>query len=183
MGVVILPLAIGVALGLIVAIWQTIRISTGANTKIIRNPDGSVYHPVGTIIGIFILWSLVCSVIAFIMIALINLGTSALSSINLGTSTPSFFKWGTLIRSLVIGLTIGLFISIFQAIRFYMAIAYLNKNRRLTSEEFRKTGKVLQPDYSRTEALVRPVFNIVGFPILCSLIFFVIALIVMFFIK
>ena len=68
MGVVILPLAIGVALGLIVAIWQTIRISTGANTKIIRNPDGSVYHPVGTIIGIFILWSLVCSVIAFIML-------------------------------------------------------------------------------------------------------------------
>ena len=82
MGFVILPLIVGLGLGLIFSIWQAIRISTGANTKIIRNPDGSVYRPVGTIIGFFILWSLVFSVIAFIMISIINLGTSALSSIN-----------------------------------------------------------------------------------------------------
>ena len=72
MGFVILPLIVGLGLGLIFSIWQAIRIFTGANTKIIRNPDGSVYHPVGTIIGIFILWALVFSVIAFIMISIIN---------------------------------------------------------------------------------------------------------------
>ena len=72
MDIAILSLAIGLAVGLIVTIWGSSRVFTGANTKISRNPDGSVYRPASTIIGLFILWSLVFFVIAFIVISMIK---------------------------------------------------------------------------------------------------------------
>ena len=73
MGMVTLPLEIGLGIGLILAIWQAIRVSTGANTKLIRNVDGSVYNPVVSIIGFFILWLLVFFVIDLIVVSIINL--------------------------------------------------------------------------------------------------------------
>ena len=53
MGTVTLSFEIGLGLGLIVSIWQAIRIYTG-EAKIGRNVDGSVFRPVATIIGFFI---------------------------------------------------------------------------------------------------------------------------------
>ena len=72
MGTLTLALIIGLAIGLILSIWQAIRIYTGANTKIIRNLDRSVYRPVATIIGFFVLWSLVFFVIALIVVSIIK---------------------------------------------------------------------------------------------------------------
>ena len=84
-----------------------------------------------------------------------------------------------MIIPLVIGLTIGLFISIVHAIRYYIAIRYVNKIVGLRL----KTGKPFPLDHNRMTALHHLVFNIVGFPVLCSLLFFVVALIVMSFIN
>jgi len=72
MGTLTLSLVIGSIIGLILSTWQANRIYTGANPIIIRNPDGSVYRPVATIIGFFILWSLVFFVIALVVVSIIN---------------------------------------------------------------------------------------------------------------
>ena len=71
MGTLTLSLVSGSAIGLIFSLWQAIRVYTG-EAKIGRNPDGSVYRPVATIIGFFILWSMVFFVVALIVISLIN---------------------------------------------------------------------------------------------------------------
>ena len=72
MGTLTLSLIVGVAIGLTVTIWQAIRIYTGANPRIARNPDDSVYRPVTTIVIFSILWSVVFFVIAFIVVSIIN---------------------------------------------------------------------------------------------------------------
>ena len=49
----------GLLLALIVGINQHKRLSSGANKKAIRNPDGSVYAGLWpTLIGVVILWSI-----------------------------------------------------------------------------------------------------------------------------
>lgn len=70
-----LSLKIGLVLGLLLTIWQAIRIFTGANPVIMRNEDGSVYRAVATLTLFFILWAVVSVAVAFIVISLIKLIT------------------------------------------------------------------------------------------------------------
>jgi len=72
MGAFTLSLIIGSAIGLIVTVRQVIRIYTGASTKVVRNPDGSVSLLVPSTIVFFILWSLVFFVVALILVSLLN---------------------------------------------------------------------------------------------------------------
>ena len=50
-----LALIIGVSIGAVLTVWQTIRMKTGENNKVMRNADGTVYAFTFTIVGSFIL--------------------------------------------------------------------------------------------------------------------------------
>jgi hypothetical protein len=67
-----LALIIGVSIGAVLTVWQTIRMKTGENNKVMRNADGTVYAFTFTIVGSFILWSSVSFVVALIPIAIIK---------------------------------------------------------------------------------------------------------------
>jgi len=85
---------------------------------------------------------------------------------------------GTVLLSLLIGLIIGLFISIVQFIRVYRAKGYIARMVRLPDKEYRETL-----DLNRADVLGSPGFHVIGFPILCSLVSFVVTLIVIFLIN
>ena len=72
MGAFLLALVIGVSIGVVLTIWQAIRLKTGQNVVAMRNSDGTTYAFTFTIVGFFILWSVVFFVVALIPIVIVR---------------------------------------------------------------------------------------------------------------
>ena len=63
-----LPVIVGIIVGVLSGTWCTFRAATGRNTRLVRNPDGSVYGglvPIG--IGTGILWFLIAAGITWLV--------------------------------------------------------------------------------------------------------------------
>jgi len=72
MGSFLLALIIGVSIGTVLTVWQAIRLKTGQNVVAMRNSDGTTYAFTFTLVGFFILWSVVHFVVALIPIVIIK---------------------------------------------------------------------------------------------------------------
>ncbi len=64
-----IPLIVGVIVGLVAAIWSGYRAATGRNEKVRRNPDGSIYGGlirVSALVGV--LWLIIAAAFTWLVI-------------------------------------------------------------------------------------------------------------------
>ncbi len=66
MSTLAISLIAGIALGMVVGVHQHSRVKSGANQRVIRNPDGSVYGGFFRVLfGVVILWTVLGFVVAY----------------------------------------------------------------------------------------------------------------------
>jgi hypothetical protein len=63
-----IPLIVGLVVGLVAAVWSGFRAATGSNEKLRRNPDGSVYGglvQISAMVGV--MWLIIAAALTWLV--------------------------------------------------------------------------------------------------------------------